>query len=64
MSTQWRTEVVGVKGFQTSVRTGLDYSVLETVARLEGISIDPPGALLSDLRVMEHAAIAELAKQR
>lgn len=56
MDTQWRFTGEGA-------RTGLDYGSLETVARLNGISLET-GTIMADLRVMERTAIGVFQKQR
>lgn len=50
MDSQWRFAGFGE-------RTGLDYTALDTVARLAKIEMEPTDELLADLRVMEHAAL-------
>jgi hypothetical protein len=43
-------------------RLGLDYQAIEPTARMMGIEMTP--RILPDLRTMEEAAMAELAKRR
>jgi hypothetical protein len=55
MDSQWRFAGLGE-------RTGLDYSALETVARLAKVALEPSEELLADLKVMEHAALKLFAE--
>jgi hypothetical protein len=52
MSTQWRWTSVGQAGV---IRTGLDYSVLATVA--SSLDVQWSSALFNDIRLMEREAL-------
>lgn len=54
LDTQW------LRAGMSGVRVGLDYAKIEPTARLIGLEPAPP--LFADLRIMEHAALAEFAK--
>ncbi|ASM31294.1 DUF1799 domain-containing protein [Serratia marcescens] len=53
MATQWRTGMGGV--------TGLDYNCLPWVMKLHGV--DDEATALTDIRVMEAAALATIHKK-
>ncbi len=55
LSTQWR---IGFNG-----PTGLDYGVLPTVLRLQGIPRSDWPAMFDDLRVMEAEALKTMSKK-
>jgi hypothetical protein len=57
MDTQWRWTGEGI-------RTGLDVSALETVARLNGIELRADAAFMADLRAMERAAVKVFQEER
>lgn len=56
LATQWRRCPF------TGSRLGLDYSVIEATARMLDIEMTP--GLLTDLTIMEAAALEQLAKRR
>lgn len=58
MSTQWRT--AGMAG----IRIGLDYNVLESVARSMEIATPVDTALFADIRLMEAEALNAWSKRR
>jgi hypothetical protein len=58
MDTQWN--VAGMGGQPI----GLKYEVIESVARLADIGIEPRAPLFVNLRVMERAALAAFAELR
>ncbi|MCY1253019.1 hypothetical protein D9M68_123140 [compost metagenome] len=60
LQTQWRQ----VAGMTDCLRTGLDYAAIEPVLRLRGVKRKRQAALFADLRVLEAAALEELAAQR
>lgn len=47
----------------TGVRTGLSYAALESVLRLLAIPADRHAEIFAGIRVMEHAALVEFARQ-
>lgn len=57
MATQWRW----CGGMAGAFRTGLDYGPLATIAGSIGVQITPE--VLSDLRAMEAAAVAEWSRK-
>lgn len=61
MATQWETASFGMAG---SMRTGLRYAALETVARSMGIPYPLPAPLFSDLRFMEAEALSIWSRKR
>jgi hypothetical protein len=58
MSTQWLT------GGMAGVRTGLNYAVLETVARSLKISLPLDTRIFSDIRLMEAEALSSWSRRR
>jgi hypothetical protein len=58
METQWRWVGAGMAG---AFRTGLDYSVLPTMAQISGVSTTPQ--VLADLRTLENAAVEQWSRQ-
>lgn len=56
LGTQWRRCAF------TGARLGVDYAAIEPVARM--LSIDVTPRLFTDLRIMEDAAVAQMAKRR
>lgn len=56
MMTQWRSAGFGA--------TGLDYSALPIVLRMNGVAEDQESSVFQDVRVMEDAALNIMLQQR
>lgn len=61
MATQWKTAPVGLNG---SIRTGLDYTALEPVARSLGFDYPLAPQTFADIRLMEAEALSVWSKRR
>lgn len=61
MATQWKATPVGLAG---SVRTGLDYTSLEPVARSLGLDYPLDPQTFADIRLMEAEALSVWSKRR
>lgn len=57
LSTQWRAVAFGTLASARVLHTGLDYTAVESVARLTGIPRSRRAAVFQQLRVMEEAAL-------
>ena len=55
LSTQWRI----TSGMRTRY-TGLDYAAVHSAMQMQGVAAQDWPKLFDEIRVMEHAAIAEL----
>lgn len=71
VATQWRSIAApeGATGMVSAiysriVRTGFDYAGVESTLRMRGVPRRKHSALLSDLQVMERAALDEMRNQR
>lgn len=60
--TQWRTAALSTMASARILRTGLDYAVVETTARLAGLDLRLPDDF-ARLRIMEAEAIAAWADE-
>lgn len=58
MATQWRTAGM------TGARIGLDYNILEPVARSLGIGVPLDTQTFNDIRLMEAEALNNWSKKR
>lgn len=57
LSTQWRAVAFGTMASARVLHTGLDYTAVESVARLTGIPRSRRAAVFQQIRVMEEAAL-------
>lgn len=62
-ATQWRVASLSTMSSAAIVQTGLDYGVVETVARLEGLELELPSDFRR-LRILEAGALKAWATER